>query len=719
MENKYRFLLYTLLLLCTTSRIFAEKISQQTAMLVAKNFYYEAQTSKKIEYNQISVSEIFDVKRDGNSVYYAFNFTNGGFVIVSADDFFTPVIGYNTEGVYNETNAPENWQWLMNEYAEMLAFGQKQKMETNPEYTPMWQHLTADKPSSLSRGSREIIVVPLTKAMWYQDYPYNYYAPLDPRGSGGRVYTGCVATAMSIIMQYWRWPKQGTGSHSYTPSLMFCDTQYPVQYANFGETGYFYEGMPYTLLKNISENPVALLMYHCGVSVDMMYCYSGSGAYSHDVPAAIKKYFKYDNSAKIYYKDYMNEQTWKNLLKTDLDKGFPLYASGQSTSGGHAFVCDGYTSDDLFHYNFGWGGAANGYYTVNNIYGFSSSQGAINNFIPDVEQYDFECPEFTYVPFATGTIADCSGPVKNYKPNTSASWLIDPDMEEDMTRKTVTIECELLDLAPGDYLRIYDGSTETSTLLVEYTTGSQPQTINSTGSKVFIRFTSTPTSETAKGFLLNYKATTVKCSDEGLTIFTEPEGSFDDGSGEGFYYAHSMQCRWRILPENAQSIVITFNYFETEKGKDIVRITDFTTNKTIESLSGIYTQENLPTVTVPSGKVQIIFTTNKTENAKGFELNYKAILSNGIDEQNQAVNALTIAPNPASNNLNLTFFTSHNDDIKIEIYNVLGKHIYNESLTDFSGNYHKTINIEKLSQGIYFLKITSSNGISVRKIIKN
>jgi len=717
--KKNHLFLCTLFLFCTAQYLFAEKISQQTALTVAKNFYFEANASKNIKYEQVNISEYFDIKRDGNSVYYAFNFIDGGFVIVSADDLFTPIIGFNTEGTYSETDAPENWKWLMNQFADMIAFGQKQQMKTNPNYVEMWKHLSSEE-TSFPKKNREVVVPPLCKAMWNQNSPYNYYAPLSSSGPGGKAYAGCVATAMSIIMHYWRWPITGTGTHSYNPNVGWCSTNFPILSADFGATEYHFDGMLNKIGYGI-DNPIALLMYHCAVAVDMMFCHSGSGAYSEDVPHAIKQYFRYDNSAAIYDKDDMSNQEWKDLLKTDLNKGYPMYNSGCSGSGCHAFVCDGYTSDDLFHYNFGWGGAANGYYTVTNVGGFYSWQSVINNYIPDMEQYNnVEYPEFSVVNFSEGSITDYSGPVKNYKPNTSLAWLIDPDVVDDLSRKTTTIDWEEFDLAEGDFVRIYDGNSDASPLLAEYTAGDVPQQLKSSNSKVFIRFTSSPTSETANGFLLNYKTTPVLYCNGSTTVLKEQEGSFEDGSGEGYNYSNSVLCKWVITPENAQNIFITFNYFETEEEKDIVRIIDMTTNKIIASLSGFYTKDNFPTVLVPSGKAQIIFSSNKTINAKGFELKYKTNVSeSSIEEKNAAVKALTVFPNPTSDILNLSFSYPQKDNIKIEIYNFLGDVIYKENLIDFSGNFKQPINIEMLSQGLYFLKVSSSNGISVKKIIKN
>ncbi|MDO5447676.1 MAG: C10 family peptidase, partial [Prevotellaceae bacterium] len=41
-----------------------------------------------------------------------------------------------------------------------------------------------------------------------------------------------------------------------------------------------------------------------------------------------------------------------------------MFYSGQDSSGGHAFVGDGYTKGDYFHFNWGWDGEGNGYFKV-------------------------------------------------------------------------------------------------------------------------------------------------------------------------------------------------------------------------------------------------------------------------------------------------------------------------------------------------------------------
>ena len=58
-----------------------------------------------------------------------------------------------------------------------------------------------------------------------------------------------------------------------------------------------------------------------------------------------------------------------------------------SDSNGHAFVLDGYDSTlNLYHFNFGWGGDGDGYYTVdddiNAMGGFSMNQAIVYDIHP-------------------------------------------------------------------------------------------------------------------------------------------------------------------------------------------------------------------------------------------------------------------------------------------------------------------------------------------------
>jgi photosystem II stability/assembly factor-like uncharacterized protein len=188
----------------------------------------------------------------------------------------------------------------------------------------------------------------------------------DEPGATGYCYhavTGCIATAMAQIMKYHAFPEQGVGSHSYPNPV------YGVQSADFGNTIYDWDAMPEIVAE---ENiPIATIMYHAGVSVNMKYGYpggsyvDGSGSIFEFVPGALVDYFNYDPCIELHYQsDYPDMETWKNLLRTDLDNEQPInYGSFE-----HSFVCDGYKmSDETFHFNWGWSGNYDGWYAIDSL----------------------------------------------------------------------------------------------------------------------------------------------------------------------------------------------------------------------------------------------------------------------------------------------------------------------------------------------------------------
>ena len=112
-----------------------------------------------------------------------------------------------------------------------------------------------------------------------------------------------------------------------------------------------------------SNTAVATLVYHCGISVRMKYSSNGSGAYSQDVPEALQQYFYYPAASYVRRANYDNQQ-WQRIIRNNLNQQHPVYYAGASSLGGHAFVCDGYDGKGMFHFNFGWDGVADGYYTL-------------------------------------------------------------------------------------------------------------------------------------------------------------------------------------------------------------------------------------------------------------------------------------------------------------------------------------------------------------------
>ncbi|MBR3491018.1 MAG: C10 family peptidase, partial [Bacteroidales bacterium] len=270
----------------------------------------------------------------GEACFYVFNVGNDGFVMVSADDFYRPIIGYSKNRSFDTNINPELGYMLNQLIASRTG---KNTGKATPKVAAEWQSvMNSGKLISRNGGRGEFYLV---QTQWDQGSPYNYFCPQAAGGPGGRVYAGCVATAMSQVMKYWNHPLQGTGSHTN------YNSGFGPLSADFGATTYEWDKMPNKLTNNSPQEEIeaiALLMYHCGIAVDMHYAIDGSGAYSQDVPSRITQYFGYTNQAVLRGRDNYTYDNWSQMLKESFDMGWPLYYSGQSPEGGHAFVCDGY-----------------------------------------------------------------------------------------------------------------------------------------------------------------------------------------------------------------------------------------------------------------------------------------------------------------------------------------------------------------------------------------
>ena len=348
----------------------AKPVDVSTAQRLGRNFIQHKAMFAKSATNDFDLAYTYRTG-SGLATAYVFNF-DGGFVIVAADDCSSPILGYSDRGHFDYETAPDGLRFMLSEISRGIETMMEQGSTAYGDIICRWKNLEA---YGLMHPDRNFPVVgPLVQLKWNQDFPYNMYAP-------GGCPTGCVATAMAQLMKYWEWPVTGTGEHSYYA------VGYGEQYANFGATTYDWDNMIEVYTSSATQEQkeaVATLMYHCGVSVNMMYEPDGSGAFSPDVPIAINSYFSYSEQAKHITKLGHTYDEWIALLKSNIDQQIPLYYSGQSSEGGHAFVCDGYDNDDLFYFNWGWGGSANGFFLIDGEhFDYSGSQAIIYDFIPN------------------------------------------------------------------------------------------------------------------------------------------------------------------------------------------------------------------------------------------------------------------------------------------------------------------------------------------------
>ena len=231
-------------------------------------------------------------------------------------------------------------------------------------------------------------VTPLLSTTWNQDYPYNMLCPV----SGGiNCVTGCVATAMAQVLAYYQWPVSGRGYVDNAAGL------YDFESSSFNWPEVHDSYMPDDSDSSWSERlAVAELMYSCGVAVNMIYSASVSGAYTMRIADALRDNFRYTPSICYKVRDVYGRLEWEDMLYRELAEGRPVLYGGRGTAGGHSFVCDGYLSRGLFHFNWGWGGVYDGYFRISamNPMGvgigggsgqFNSDQDAIIGIYPDYE----------------------------------------------------------------------------------------------------------------------------------------------------------------------------------------------------------------------------------------------------------------------------------------------------------------------------------------------
>ncbi len=244
----------------------ANPVAINTAQKVAINSYNRAFNANA------SVETLVYTERssDGQAVYYVFNIDNNkGFVIVSAEDATIPVIGYSNEGPFVVPVAGNNVDFWMNSRKKEIIAMRAQNLKATSDITDKWTAYINNTPEKLTHADMAS-VSPLCATTWDQSPYYNQMCP------GGSV-TGCVATAMAQIMKYWAYPKMGLSQWCYDDlKSEGYQENYGMQCAYFDTSNYVWSAMPNSVYSANKE--VAKLMYDCGVSVDMDYSPSGSGA---------------------------------------------------------------------------------------------------------------------------------------------------------------------------------------------------------------------------------------------------------------------------------------------------------------------------------------------------------------------------------------------------------------------------------------------------------
>lgn len=324
--------------------------SAEDALAIARLFVSQTPALTAVNSAKLSLSPAISARAKSingspeSPAYYIINIEDEkGFVVVSGDDRFTPVLGFSEKGsVESEVSMPEGLQyWLSFLSAEMDA-------AISAGYQPQ---------AKVSASVYKESVAPLLTSKWGQTEPFNKKIP--------NYATGCVATGTAQVMYYWKYPQQGIGNHT---------NGYFTQYsADFANTTYDWDNMK-DVYGGKYDTPaqvdaVATLMYQLGVATDMRWAKpdDGSGTPNMYAGNALINFFGYNQNLYAEQRDCLSLGAWKALVIEQLQTGHPLCYAGMTggPGAGHFFVLDGYDAETgLFHFNWGWDGKCDGYYNI-------------------------------------------------------------------------------------------------------------------------------------------------------------------------------------------------------------------------------------------------------------------------------------------------------------------------------------------------------------------
>ncbi len=318
---------------------------------------------------EVMISDSYLLDTDGVSLVYIFNTDPDGFVAVSADNDLYPIIAYSFKNQIFERDRDEN---LLHRMLIADITSRKKYYDSNPakatQNHEVWEQYINNQIETQRfqqwppEGST--ITDGWVETCWNQTGVYNAFCPLD--NSGQRSVVGCVATAMAMIIDFHEYV--GTVSFSnaddfisgWSYPYMYIDDDHETRdFPSFPELNEYLDDViiHYENDVTLTNDDLAALNFACGVSVEMMYSSTGSGAYTSDVAYALLDKFNYDsaNYMSNYGANFYNTLSSNMITMQPAEMSIRLSGGG----GGHAIICDGYNSDDYYHLNYGWGTSNN------------------------------------------------------------------------------------------------------------------------------------------------------------------------------------------------------------------------------------------------------------------------------------------------------------------------------------------------------------------------
>ena len=406
-----------------------------------------------------------------------YGYDNGGFAVVTSDDKYESVIGVSSS--HFTKTIPCGFKWWMETVNDNMQNGN-----------------VSEKTMSSRRAPQNTSVAPMITTTWGQGRPYNNNCTYTHGGDTYQCVTGCVATALAQILNYYRQPAQGTGSISY--DVDYNNNEFTITYSeDFSQSTYDWNNMldSYAAYNNTTTvdthtQAVAKLMKDCGVASRMNYGVMESGATLIDAEYALKNYFSYSNSTKYYYRGEYGKDDWLNIIYNELDNGRPiLYGGALDDNGtdGHAFVLNGYDSSGNIYINWGWDGNFDGYFDIDllnpSTHQFNNAQGMLV-IIPSIGMHtlSISASGLGKVNYGSADGMMIRDKAKNFivKDGNSVTLFFTPDSERELNSVTVNGTDVTSDISNNQYTISNISANISVVVSFETSTNADDVIINST-----------------------------------------------------------------------------------------------------------------------------------------------------------------------------------------------------------------------------------------------
>lgn len=302
----------------------------------------------------------------GRCTDYVYLFRRGkGGLVLPSDDEVMPVLGECENGDFFDDEIPDALTYLMSGFGDEIEYYQNNRLVTDD-----------DSPESGAAEEQRKNVAAMCKATWGQGSPYNDLIVFD----GEKCVTGCWATAVAIIMQYW-----GTkGYHrGCTPTTKY---HYSDGWTNNEPlpsiTVFDYRNLVPTKPKTEAEiKAVATMMKYIGYACKLKYSKDLTVVSGSIATPYLKSALRLGNAISHISSAKLGNDRYEKAIYNEIIQGRPCIINGfnESGGGGHFFVADGYRTDGKYHINWGWG-SYNGYFALNALKPAQSREYSYNRF---------------------------------------------------------------------------------------------------------------------------------------------------------------------------------------------------------------------------------------------------------------------------------------------------------------------------------------------------